>query len=311
MMQTAVYLLTKASILGSYELTKAALVGSVDLIGIGAGLAKIDMTGFAITQLRAEVAELARKVDVILGAPLKLAIQSLNMAMIKMENQDIVGTVQELHEVKKHAMQAFVYAEGQGQKKGNLKNGVFALQMKICAEVLIQGYDKDENKITPFYLLADDRKKMIGQLLEADVKNAKAFHNSQQAPWYALNKEQKAQERQDVLDALLRTCYPLISEGRGLTRPFAPVKIPYDLKVLPEFLPEGFDDAAVVTVGQLEGRPHNVLVWREGEQAMADVGFRRLAASNNAEVTLRVTGLVYIVSISTGNDPSIYYFEHV
>merc|ERR1711971_131545 len=166
-MQTAVYLLTKASILGSYELTKAALVGSVDLIGIGAGLAKIDMTGFAITQLRAEVAELARKVDVMLGAPLKLAIRSLNMAMIMMENQDIAGTVQELHEVKKHAMQAFVYAEGQGQKKENLKNGVFALQMKICAEVPIQGYDECENKITPFFLLDEKKKKMISRLVES------------------------------------------------------------------------------------------------------------------------------------------------
>ena len=200
MMQTAVYLLTQASILGTYELTKAALMGSVDLIGIGTGLAKIDMSGLAIAQLRAEVEELGRKLDVILGAPLKLAVKNLNMALIKMENQDIEGTVRELHEVKRHAMQAFVYAEGQGKKKGNLKNGVFALQMKICAEVLIQGYDKDENKISPFYLLPDDRKRMIGQLVEADVKNAKEFHSSQHVPWYTLNKAQKAQERQDVLD---------------------------------------------------------------------------------------------------------------
>ena len=174
MMQTAVHLLTQASILGTYELTKAALMGSVDLIGIGTGLAKIDMSGFAIAQLRAEVEELGRKLDVMLGAPLKLAVQNLNMALIKMENHDIEGTVQELYEVKRHAMQAFVYAEGQGKKKGNLKNGVFALQIKICAEVLIQGYDKDENKIYPFYLLPDDRKRMIGQLVDADIKNAKA-----------------------------------------------------------------------------------------------------------------------------------------
>ena len=127
MMQTAVYLLTKASILGTYELTKAALMDSVDLIGIGAGLAKIDMSGLAIAQLRAEVEELGRKLDVILGAPLKLAVQNLNMALIRMENQDIEGTVRELYEVQRNAMKAFVYAEGQRQSKANLKNGVFAL----------------------------------------------------------------------------------------------------------------------------------------------------------------------------------------
>ena len=290
MMQTAVYLLTKASIMGAFELTKAALVDSVELIGIGAGLAKFDVTSFAIAELRAEVEELSRKLDVILGAPLKLAIQNLNMAMIKMEHKDIAGTVQELYELKRNAMQAFVYAEGLGHKKKNLKNGVFALQLKICAEVLIQGYDRDENKITPFYLLPDDKKKLVGQLVEADVKNAIAFHGSQQESWYNLNKEQRSQERQDILDTLLRTSYPLISEGRGLTSPFHPIKIPYNLKLLPEFLPEGQVDAAMVTVGQLEGKPHSVHVWREGKMVMADLAFHTQDASNKTEVALHVTG---------------------
>ena len=89
------YLLTKASLLGSYELTKAALMDSVDIIGIGTSLAKIDMTGFAIAQLRAEVAELGRKLDVMLGAPLKVAIQNLTAAMIKMEHHDIEAEVSE------------------------------------------------------------------------------------------------------------------------------------------------------------------------------------------------------------------------
>ena len=91
------------------------------------------------------------------------------------------------------------------------------------------------------------------------------------------------------MDTLLRTSYPLISEGRGLTTPFDPVKMPYDLHLLPEFLP-GLDDAAVITVGQLEGRPHNVRVWREGETAATDVEFHQVAAANNPGVTLSVTG---------------------
>ena len=293
-MQTAVYLLTKASILGSYELTKAALVGSVDLIGIGSGLAKIDTSGLAIVQLRAEVAELGRKLDVILAAHSGVAIQHLKAALIKMECLDIAGAVKELEAVKTNAMMAFEHARGQGNKKGNLKNGVFAIQLKIFAEVLIQGYDECENKITPFYLLDEQKKKMISRLAEADIDNAKAFHRKENDGWLTWNSEQKAQERQDVLDTLLRTCYPLISEGRGLTTTIAPVKIPYDLKLLPEFLPEGADDAAVITVGQLEGRPHNVRVWREGETAMADVEFHPLDAANNPGVTLTVTGFLSI-----------------
>merc|ERR1719341_1290283 len=118
MMQTAVYLLTQASILGTYELTKAALMGSVDLIGIGTGLAKIDMSGFAIAQLRAEVEELGRKMDVMLAAHSGVATQHLKAAMIKMEHQDISGAVKELEAVKTNAMMAFEHAGGQGKKKG-------------------------------------------------------------------------------------------------------------------------------------------------------------------------------------------------
>ena len=97
MMQTAVYLLTKASILGSYELTKAALMDSVNLIGIGAGLAKIDMSGFALAQLRKEVEELGRKVDVMLAAHSGAATQRLKSALIKLEFQDIAGAVKECY----------------------------------------------------------------------------------------------------------------------------------------------------------------------------------------------------------------------
>ena len=63
--------------------------------------------------------------------------------------------------VKTNAMMAFEHAGGQGKKKGNLKNCVFALQMKVFAEVLIQGYDEGENKITPFFLLDKKKKRMI------------------------------------------------------------------------------------------------------------------------------------------------------
>ena len=291
-MQTAVYLLTHASILGMYQLTKAALMGSVDLIGIGTGLSKIDLNGLAIAKLRKEVEQLVRKMDVMLAAHSGVATQHLRAAIIKMDHQDISGAVKELEAVKTNAMMAFEHAGGQGgKKKENLKNGVFALQMKIFAEVLIQGYDEGENKITPFFLLDKKKKKMISDLVGADIENAKAFQRKHQDGWLTWNKEQKAQERQDILDTLLRTTYPLISEGRGLTTPFTPVKMPYNLQLLPEFLPEGLDDAAVITVGQLGGRPHNVRVWREGETAMADVEFHQLAASDRAGVTLSVTGL--------------------
>ena len=263
MMQTAVNLLAKASMKGAFELTKEALMGSVDLIGIGTGLATIDMGSIAIAKLTKEVEELERKIDAILGAHSGVAMRHLRDAMIKLEHQDVAGAVKEFEEVTKNARIAFEHAKGQGKKKGNLKNGVFALQMKIFAEVLIQGYDEGDNAITPFHLLDDTKKKKISNLVEADILDAKEFHRKNQDGWNRKLRNRKAQEKQDILDTLLRTTYLLISEGRGLTRAVDPVRMPHDLQLLPEFLPEGLDDAAVITIGQLEGRPHKVRVSKQ------------------------------------------------
>ena len=69
------------------------------------------------------------------------------------------------------------------------------------------------------------------------------------------------------MDTLLRTAYPFISEGKGLTSSWAPLVFPFNLKVLPRFLPEGEEDAACLTVGQHRGEPFSLWVWKDGEQA--------------------------------------------
>ena len=113
-----------------------------------------------------------------------------------------------------------------------------------------------------------------------DFRDVQNFYNSHSISIFALNRSGKAEEKQNILDGLLRTTYPFISEGRGLTNPMAPVEMPYHLETIPDFLPEGEDDAAQITIGRLDGRPQSVCAWREKDQAMVDVIFAREKQGN-------------------------------
>ena len=48
-----------------------------------------------------------------------------------------------------------------------------------------------------------------------------------------------------------------------------PVKL--SLKILPHLLPEGEEDGAYITVGQHQGEPFTVKVWREEERVMGSL----------------------------------------
>ena len=262
--------------IGVYIFTMAAIQESVQLIGIGAGLTKLDFSGFELAQIKQLVEEANRKLDVVIRAPLKVAIDYFYRAIVNLKNQNMAGVIKEMEKVKENAILAYAYAEGQGATLEDLRNGVLAKKLTICSEVLIQSYDG--TTITPFILLDGTKKRTIGAMIELDVKNVQNFYESHSIPILALNRSDKANEKENILDGLLRTTYPFLSEGLGLTSSLEPVKFPpYDLRLLQNFLPKGKENAAKTSVGCIEGRPQTVSVWREKEKkkewAMADVVF--------------------------------------
>ena len=249
-----------------FVLTKAAILETAQLVGIGGGLAKLDLVAFEMAQLKKQVEEINKKLDVILSAPLKQAVDFFGKAMRHMENESIPATIKELEKVRDHAVQAFHYAEGQGPKTENLKSGVLAKQLVILAEILIHSYNN--TTIIPFPLLDEQKKRTISSLIEDEVCSMQRFNDSYKVPMLTLNKAKKAKTKQDIMDTLLRTAYPFISEGKGLTSSQASLDLPYSLCLLPQFLPEGEEDAACLTIGQHQGKPYVLLVWRDGELAI-------------------------------------------
>jgi hypothetical protein len=58
----------------AYTITKVAIMEAVQLVGIGAGAATLNTTGFALAQIKATVEDIQRKVGFLLDGPLQEAL---------------------------------------------------------------------------------------------------------------------------------------------------------------------------------------------------------------------------------------------
>ena len=87
-----------------FVLTKAALLETAQLVGIGSGLAKLDLMSFELAQLKKQVEQIDKKLDVILSTPLQLAVDFFGKAMRHMENENIPGTKDEMKKVRDHPL---------------------------------------------------------------------------------------------------------------------------------------------------------------------------------------------------------------
>ena len=256
------------------------------MVGVGGGLAKFDLTAFNVAQLKANVEEINRKIDVILEAPFGQAVEFLEKALTHLDRGNFAKTIEELKNVKHNAVTAFQYAEGKADALEVLRCKVLAKQLVIFSEILEQSYDG--TMIIPFPLLEKSKKETIGKLIEIDVNSVQNFYNSQSISKFSWNRAEKQKRKEDTFDSLLQKAYPFISEGRGLTSNLDALELPFDLKVLPKYLPEGEEDAAHLVVGQLDSQPFYAKVWEEGHFACCTYG-SAAKITEREEVTFQVT----------------------
>ena len=77
-------------------MTKAAIVETAALLGVGAGLAKLDLMSFQMSKLTKRVEAMDKKLNLILSTPLNLAVDFFGKAMRRMESENIPGSIKEM-----------------------------------------------------------------------------------------------------------------------------------------------------------------------------------------------------------------------
>ena len=246
---------------GSYVLTKLAILGASELVGIGGSLAKLDTTGFTLAQIKKGIEEIQKSLNIVLGAPLQLALEAYWNGINQFQNNQLNRCVEEVREMQRHARQAYVYSVGKPSLK-NLSDAAVATNLCMMAEVMLTSFDGD--KIVPFYMLEKDKKRVIVAAMERDIKKLQDYKDKiNKGSWLPTSKK-KNNKQQDALDQVLKVAYPFLSEGQGATSSLAVVKeAVITIRVLVKYLPDGAEDKTKVMVGREGGKPRAVYLWKK------------------------------------------------
>jgi len=246
--QTAVYTLS----------TVATLEIAQNLFEIGAGFTSLDLTGFTLAQIKRKLEIIEQKLNIILGTPIKLAVEYFSTAMTLMECGDIERTVAEMNEVRHQAMQSYQYAI-QEQK---WEQAVLAKKLKIMSTIILYSADKKTNTIVPFDFLKDESKKKIAAVIESDVIDAVELPKKIKSERWLPMSDKRKDWAQNLANEILKPTYQYLSHGFSWSNPRSH---PFDWKCKGYYLPVGKESKAPLSI-LIDGKMEQLHLWRDKKE---------------------------------------------
>ena len=253
----------------TYFLTNYAILEAAHhVLGVGCGFGKLDMSGFTLAQILEIVKRIETKVDKMIKEPLNTAIDFFTDAMREIQNECPKDAYNTLDKVIDNATKAFHYVSGNEVDSESFAESIKAIQLLIFAKITRYSYDEERNCFLPFPTLPLNKVNLIGQTLEGYVKKSLEQKKNVTTTLFSWESTLEQENKiQDTLDQVLKICYPYISQARGWTNmrtKINPNEKQFTIKVMPQYLPEGPEDAAKVVVGVKTGadQPCSVLLWR-------------------------------------------------
>jgi len=249
--QTAVYTLS----------TVAMLETAQNVFGIGAGFTSLDLTGFTLAQIKRKLENIEKKLNIILGTPIKLALKYFSTAMTAMECKDIKRTVAEMDKVRDQAMLSYEYAISE-QK---WEQAALAKKLKVMSTVILCSEDRENNTLIPFHVLSDDSKKLIAAEIEKDVIEIVDLPKQIKSKRWLPMSDTKKEWAQNLVNEILEASYVYLSHGFGWSNPHSPLT---SWKYNGGYLPVGEDKKAPVSI-VIEGKMEQVYMWRREKKDAA------------------------------------------
>ena len=239
------------------------------------GFIKLDMTGFTLKQIQETVQRIEAKVDTMLKEPLNSAIDFFTCAMLEIENESFKDAYENFKDVIGKATEALQYSSGEKIDFDCFTEFVKAIQLIAFSRISRYSYDEIRNCFLPYPALPIQKINLIGKVLEELTKKTLAQKDNVKISFFERNDQKR--KIQDTLDKILKICYSYISQAKEWTNMRNKIKqkdLKYTITVMPQYLPEGFEDAAKVIVGIKTGedQPCTVLLWRTAEYVYSALG---------------------------------------
>ena len=240
------------------------------VFNIGSGFCKVDISSYTQHQILETIKHADSNADKSIRDPLNSAMDYFKRAINEIRSDNIKEAYNSLASVIDNIKKvlAFVKTETKKITRQDFIHLIEASQLLTFAEITRYSYDEENERFIPFALLPPNKVQLIGTVLEEISKDSLTQRDLVKTSGRTKRKVARADyEVQDILDDVLHICYPYISQAKGLTdfrRKIDSREETLNISVIPQFIPEGLEDAARVLIGTNTQKmtPCTVMLWR-------------------------------------------------
>ena len=247
-----------------------------NVLNIGSGFTKIDLSGITLKQIKETVQRIEEKVDKLLETPLKDAKEHFDSAITRVTNDENKEACSYFDKVIERGTTAFNALEEKNISIAGFKACIESVRLVIFSQIAKISYDDKKECFLPFILLKERKKKVLVEDLKRHVTKCIALKEDVNIKDFFMSAEEKQDIVQDLLDCILKICYPYLSEIEKWTSMRS--KIPdqplerslFTIKVFPKHLPFGSQDKTKLSIGiDPTNNEHVVLeIWRTNDYVM-------------------------------------------
>ena len=234
------------------------------VLDLGKSIKDLDMAVLTLQQIKNTLKSIDRKVDKLLLAPLKTAINFYNTALNEILARKFDLAIKNFEEVIKEATKGLNNIEEVNRPIDVEAFKHCMIALKLIASSKIELYSFKEKLILPYFNLDKDTQELIARELETLVNRGINLKTSVQTKKFFFTMTEKEKKTEDTLDSVLKVCYPFLSEGFGWTKMTTKLSSPKVLiDLMPKYLPVGEEDEACVIIGIKNEKVVRIFVWRE------------------------------------------------
>ena len=286
---SAVALLDKVALIEPETVLSATCV----VLSAASNVASMKFPDMTMYKVLASLERIEGNLKTILEAPLKKAIDTFNFILKAVKSGNFESAYEKLEKLIDNAETAFHYADKNELSIKSYQECAKAIRLLMFGHLLKESYDKGKKVfLTPDQLPAK-KVELIGETLEEIARKSIDQKKNVKTTSWGRESGSKKSEAQNILDSILKFAYPYISAAKNLTDMNKQFMIQnsgylHQFSLLPDLLPDGYEDATQLTLGQLTGSDGRksvvkVNVWREEESVWSEYKERKTDANIKSE----------------------------
>ena len=245
-----------------------------NVLNIGSGFTKMDLSGITLAQIKEAVQRIEEKVDALLEAPLKNAKQFFDFAITRVIHDDNKAACSFFDKVIDEATQAFNLVKKSKNSVKGFQSFIEAARLLIFSLIAKNSYDEKKECFVPFILLNQKKRNILVVDLEQYVTQCIAFKESVKTGGFFSSGAENREKVQNLLDSILKICYPYLSEIKQWTTMGSKISDQahdnFTITVLPSYLPIGEEDKTRLFIGvdTAKNEPVFLDIWRTKDHVL-------------------------------------------